>query len=104
MHMPVTKRRMGTIGPGGSTARIIALAIAATRAETMKNRRGSIRSARLRIALIRLPVTNPAWTPLVMSAWLKFDSLYSATSAGTIADAENHSAIAATWQSAISAI
>src|SRR6185436_16433914 len=42
-----------------------------------------------------------ACTPLVSAAWAKPDSPYSATSAGTIAEAENQSAIAATWQIAM---
>jgi hypothetical protein len=47
------------------------------------------------------PTTKPACTPLVRAACAKPDSPYSATSAGTTADAENHNAIAATWQVAM---
>ena len=49
-------------------------------------------------------MTKPACTPLVSAACANPDSRNSATSAGTTADAENHSAIAATWQSAMIAI
>ena len=48
-------------------------------------------------------MTNPAWTPLVSAACAKPDKRNSATSAGMTADAENHSAIAATWQTAMTA-
>ena len=102
MHTPVTTRNSGTNGPAGSTTRINALAAAPTNAEIMKKRRGSRRSASPSAALITLPMTNPACTPLVSAACANDDNLYSARSAGTTADAENHSAIAATWHSAIS--
>ncbi len=46
-------------------------------------------------------MTNPAWTPLVSAACAKPESPNSATSAGTTAEAENHSAIAATWHTAM---
>ena len=49
-------------------------------------------------------MTKPACTPLVSAACAKPESRYSATSAGTAAEAENHSAIAATWQTAMMVI
>jgi hypothetical protein len=70
----------------------------------MKKRRGSIRSANPKIALVRLPTTNPACTPLVSDACKNGDNRYSASSAGTTAEAENQSAIAATWHRAMMVI
>ena len=55
----------------------------------------------LRKALTRQPSTKPACTPLVSAACAKPVSRYSATSAGSTAEAENHSASAATWQTAM---
>ncbi len=53
------------------------------------------------MALARQPMTKPACTPLVSAAWAKCDRWNSAASAGVTADAENQSAIAATWQIAM---
>jgi hypothetical protein len=100
MQTPVMKRNAGTSVPVGSTTRISALATDATVAASMKKRRGSSRSANPRIALVRLPTTYPACTPLVSDACKNGDNRYSASNAGTTADAENQSAIAATSQSA----
>src|SRR6266700_3597064 len=102
MQAPVTARSSGAPNDPGSTTRSNALASAPTPAATAKSRRGSTRSARPRIALARQPMTKPAWTPLVSAACANLDNPYSAASAGTTADAENQSAIAATWHSAIS--
>src|SRR6185369_10194478 len=101
MHIPVMKRSNGTSIEVGSTARISAFAAAATAADPMKKRRGSNRSASPRLALKRLPATKPACTPLVSNACAKDESGYSASNAGTTADAENHTAIAATWHTAM---
>ena len=60
-----------------------------------------MRSASPKNALARHPTTNPACTPLVSAACAKPESPNSATSDGMTADAENHSAIAATWQTAM---
>ena len=49
-------------------------------------------------------MTKPACTPLVSAALENCDRWNSAASAGMTADAENHSAIAATWQNAMIAI
>ena len=49
-------------------------------------------------------MTNPACTPLVSAALEKLERWNSAASAGITADAENQSAIAATWQNAMTAI
>src|SRR5437660_8889308 len=101
MQMPVTTRNAGAASDAGSTASSSALATAPVHADAAKRLRGSMRSGSPRRALARQPMTNPAWTPLVSAAWAKPDKWNSATSAGMTADAENHSAIAATWQSAM---
>src|SRR2546428_13149432 len=98
MHTPVTTRSSGAAGEAGLTASNDALAIAPTIADTANKRRGSTRSGRPRIALAKQPRTNPACTPLVSAAWAKFERWNSAASAGVTAEAENQSAIAATWQ------
>ena len=104
MQTPVMKRSATTVGEAGSTSRIAALAPAATSAEAMKNLRGSIRSARPRKALVSVPATKPAWTALVKSEAECGSIAPVALSAGTMAEAENHSAMAATWQTAMVAI
>src|SRR6266508_1419088 len=101
MHTPVTRRSKGASGEAALTASSKALASAPTVADTANRRLGSTRSARPRIALARQPSTNPACTPLVSAAWEKFESWNSAASAGVTAEAENQSAIAATWQIAM---
>src|SRR5690242_15951267 len=104
MPMPVTTRNAGPAAEAGSTSSNPALEIAATTADAANSRRGSMRSGKPRKALIRQPMTNPAWTPLVSAAWAKLDRWNSAASAGVTAEAENHTAIAATWHSAMTAI
>src|SRR5512144_2627055 len=104
MHTPVTKRAAGAASERGSTTSSSALAIAPTAAAVAKKRRSSRRSARPRIALTRQPATKPTCTADVSVACAKRDRWNSAASDGTTADAENHSAIAATWQVAITAI
>ena len=55
-----------------------------------------MRSAKPRTALVRVPTTNPACTVLVnRDAWVGV-RVYSAAMEGTTAEAENHSAMAAT--------
>ncbi len=103
MHTPVTKRSSGAGHVVGSTTSSSALASAPTSAESANSRRGSARSASPSDALARQPATKPACTLLVSAACMKLDRRNSATSAGITADAENQSAIAATWHSAISA-
>jgi hypothetical protein len=101
MHTPVTTRKSGAPIDAGSTASSSALDAAPIAAEAANRRRGSTRSASPRNALARHPSTKPACTPLVNAAWAKPSKRNSATSAGMIADAENQSAIAATWQTAM---
>ena len=101
MHTPVTTRRSGAPADAGSTTSNSALEAAPIAADAANRRRGSIRSGRPRNALARQPSTKPACTPLVSAAWAKPHRWNSATSAGMIAEAENHSAIAATWQTAM---
>src|SRR4029453_3160752 len=101
MQMPVTTRSAGAAGESGGTARSSAVAAAPIAADQAKNRRGSMRSASPSPALTRQPITNPICTPLVSADCMNFDRWNSATSEGTIADAENQSAIAATWQIAM---
>jgi hypothetical protein len=101
--MPVTKRRTGAIGVDGLTTSRSALAIAPPSAHSANSRRGSTRSASPMTALTRQPTTNPSCTPLVSAACMNPDNPYSPTSAGTTADAENHSASAATSQIAMMA-
>src|SRR6478735_11809278 len=101
MHTPVSTRSAGASHDAGSTASSSALNSAPAAALIAKMRRGSARSARPSNALAMQPTTKPACTPLVSAACWNADSPYSATSAGTAADAENHSAIAATWHSAM---
>src|SRR5438874_3795479 len=101
MQIPVTTRSNGAATVAGSIASSNAFASAPTAADAANSRRGSRRSGSPRIALTRHPTTNPACTPLVSAAWAKFERWNSAASAGVTADAENHSAIAATWQSAM---
>ncbi len=98
MQAPVTTRASRVQPESGPKTRIAALAAAAIRAATMKKRRGSRRSARPSSALPSDPSTKPAWTLLVKSDWANPPSPYSAVSAGTTAEAENQSAMAATWQ------
>ena len=104
MQAPVTTRSNGVRGPAGSTTSSSAFAAAPTKADSAMKRLGSTRSASPSNALATQPITNPACTPLVRAACANPVSPYCATSAGTTADAENHSAIAATWQSAMIAI
>ncbi len=100
MQAPVTKRIAIIVNEVGSTIRMTALAAAAMIAEVMKNRRGSMRSANPRRALIKVPTTNPTWTLLVnKDAWVGVNA-YSAEIEGMTADAENHSAITAISQTA----
>ena len=101
MQMPVAMRSAGAAHDAGSITRRSALAPAPITAEAAKSRRGSMRSGSPSTALARQPMTNPACTPLVSAACMKGERWNSATSAGTTADAENHSAIAATWQVAM---
>src|SRR5213594_1818744 len=98
MHTPVTTRSKGAAGEAGLTASSKALASAPTVADAANRRRGSTRSGRPRIALAKQPRTKPACTPLVSAAWEKFERWNSAASAGVTAEADNQSAIAATWQ------
>ena len=96
MQAPVTKRKARTTVEVGETNKMAALAVAATRVETMKKRRASIRSAKPRTALVRVPATNPACTVLVKrEAWVGVNA-NSAAIEGTTAEAENQSAMAAT--------
>ena len=104
MQTPVTKRSATTDAEAGSNRRIAALAAAATSADAMKNLRGSIRSARPRRALVSVPATNPACTALVNSEAECGSIAPVALRAGTIAEAENQSAMAATWQTAMVAM
>lgn len=60
MQTPVANRKAITAQDDGSKAKISRLVAAANSAEARKKRRGSIRSARLNKALIRVPTTNPA--------------------------------------------
>jgi hypothetical protein len=46
-------------------------------------------------------MTKPTCTPLVYAACMKLDSRNSAASDGITAEAENHSAMAATWLTAM---
>ena len=101
MHTPVTTRSSGAPNDAGSTTSSSAFDTAPIAADVANRRRGSTRSASPSNALARHPSTKPAWTPLVNAAWAKPPNRNSATSAGMIADAENHSAIAATWQTAM---
>ena len=77
-----------------------AFAAAAMIAEAMKNRRGSMRSAIPRRALIEVPTTNPTWTLLVNKDACVGVNAYSAEIDGMTADAENHSAMTAISQTA----
>src|SRR5581483_9918393 len=94
--MPVTKRRIGTEGEVGGTARISVLAAQAISAETVNSRRGSYRSARPRKALIRVPSTKPACTALVNSEAWKSSIAADCLRLGMIAVAENQSDSAST--------
>src|SRR6266545_6548765 len=104
MQAPVIMRSAGATTEVGSTTRRSAFAPAPIVAETAKNRRGSSLSASPMSALARQPATKPACTPLVSAALEKLERWNSAASAGSTADAENQSAIAATWQNAMIAI
>src|SRR5438105_15310831 len=101
MQMPVTRRSSGATTDRGSTTSNNALAIAPIAADAANNRRSSSRSARPKIALTRQPMTKPICTAVVSVACAKLERWNSAASAGMMADAENHSAIAATWQIAM---
>ena len=72
------------------------LAAVATSAAVMKKRLGSARSARPRMALVKVPKTNPACTALVSIEACVALMANSALSDGTTAVAENQSAMAAT--------
>src|SRR6266542_2354227 len=104
MQAPVTKRSAGAAIDAGSMTKRSAFAPAPIAADTAKNRRGSSLSASPMSALARQPATKPACTPLVSAALEKLERWNSAASAGSTADAENQSAIAATWQNAMIAI
>ena len=94
------KRNTITIGEVGSSASNRALAPAATKAENMKKRRGSRRSARENMADVRVPATKPTCTAeVIREAWLG-ERLYSRTRVGTTAEAENHKPNTATSQTA----
>ena len=101
MQMPVAMRNSGASHDEGSITSSRALALPPTAAQMANSRRGSTRSGSPSNALVKHPSTKPACTPLVNAAWAKPLNRNSATSAGMIADAENHSAIAATWQTAM---
>ena len=101
MQMPVANRSPITANDAGSNARIRMFAPAAVRAEAMKNRRGSKRSARLNKALMMVPTTNPACTELVNRDAISGGRPTLSRKAGTTAEAENHSAIVATVQKAM---
>ena len=104
MQAPVTKRSTTIAGDVGSNSRMAPLAAAATKAAPMKNRRGSSRSASPKPALIKVPITKPSWTALVSSDAVASSRPACALSAGTTAEAENHTAIAATSQKTMIAI
>src|ERR1700736_3277637 len=101
MQIPVATRSSGVASEAGSTMSSDALASAPAAAAVAKKRRGSTRSARPSNALARQPMTKPTCTPLVSAACAKFERWNSAASAGATAEAENQSAIAATWQTAM---
>src|ERR1700681_1061394 len=100
MQIPVATRSKGAAAVAGSTASSSALASAPAAADAANRRRGSMRSGSPRMALARQPMTKPACTPLVSAAWKKCERWNSAVRAGVTAEAENHSAIAATWDTA----
>src|SRR5689334_2892137 len=102
--MPVTARNASAAGDAGSISRNAALAIAPTSAEAAKSRRGSSRSARPSRALTMQPTTKPTCTALVRAACMNAERRNSVTSAGSTAEAENQSDIAATWHRAITVI
>ena len=101
MQTPVAKRSPITAKDAGSKARMSAFAAAAVRADAMKNRRGSNRSARLNRALTMVPTTKPACTELVNRDAISGGRPTLSRSAGTTAEAENQSAIVATVQNAM---
>src|SRR5881296_3081210 len=101
MQMPVTSRSSGAASERGSTTSSSALAIAPTIAEAANRCRNSSRSANPNTALTRQPTTKPTCTAVVSVACSKFDKWNSAASDGITAEAENQSAIAATWQAAM---
>ena len=101
MQMPVAKRSPITAKDAGSKARMRMFAPAAVRAEAMKKRRGSKRSARLKSALTMVPITKPACTELVNRDAISGGRPTLSRRAGTTADAENHSAMVATVQKAM---
>lgn len=103
MQAPTANRKTGTTHDAGSTHRIERLA-AAISAETMKNLRGSKRSASPRTALVKVPATKPAETLLdIREAWRSLRP-YSSRREGRTAEAENHSVIASTSHKASSAM
>ena len=100
--MPVTKRSSGATRDAGSTTSSSAFGDrAAQRARGEQAARIDAIGQPEERAHEAAERRSPACTPLVSAACAKPVSPYSATSAGTTADAENHSAIAATWQSAM---
>ena len=75
---------------------IVAVAVAATRAEPAASRVGDHRSARLSTALATAPVTNPSCTATVSSVPSPVLMPQSVRRLGTTAEAENQLDIAST--------
>src|SRR4029078_9283480 len=98
MHTPVIPRSKSAVADDGSTTSSPVLASAPTKADSANSRRGSPRSGRPVTALATQPPTNPSWTALVSAACVNAVRWNSTVSAGSTAEAENHSDIAATWQ------
>src|SRR4029079_8896974 len=104
MHTPVIPRSKSAVADDGSTTSSPVLASAPTKADSANSRRGSPRSGSPSTALATQPTTNPSWTALVSAACVNAVRWNSTVSAGSTAEAENHSDIAATWRAAITVI